>query len=82
MHNVQCLHVDSVRASDVDGIQYQVSASVQRCVVISYSICAAPPPHPSPPPTSPVDPRCPACIHNPLASIQYPRLNDLHAHNK
>ena len=48
MYNA-CLHVDSVRSSDVDGIQYQVSASVQRCVVISYSICAAPPPHPSPP---------------------------------
>ena len=42
MYNA-CLHVDSVRSSDVDGIQYQVSASVQRCVVISYSICAAPP---------------------------------------
>ena len=42
-YNVQCLHVDNVRASDVEGIQYQVSASVQCCVVISYSICAAPP---------------------------------------
>ena len=47
MYNA-CLHVDSVRSSDVDGIQYQVSASVQRCVVISYSICAAPPLIPPP----------------------------------
>ena len=49
MYNA-CLHVDSVRSSDVDGIQYQVSASVQRCVVISYSICAAPPLIPPLPP--------------------------------
>ena len=42
-YNVQCLHVDNV-----EGIQYQVSASVQCCVVISYSICADPSPPPPP----------------------------------
>ena len=63
-YNVQCLHVDNVRASDVD--RMVSSTGISQCPVLCcdqlLNLCCPPLP------PSPVDPRCPACIHNPLDS--------------